>query len=304
VHPKNPHINGYDIPALVLASPELKPFIIKSKHGRDTIDFSNPLGVKQLNRALLIHHYGLDYWDIPKGHLCPPIPGRVDYLLGLNDVLASQLGASFVEKQSEIQALDIGTGANLIYPLAGHGLFGWSWLGSDINQGAIDHGQSIIDKNPSLKNSIKLKHQTNSKHIFNGIVDSHDYYDVSCCNPPFHKSAAEAQAGSVRKNNNLSRNKQKRQSNIKASNTPQSLNFSGQANELWCEGGELVFIGNMIKESKQVADQVGLFSCLVSKKENVKPLIDSIKSARATSQSIHEMQQGNKISRFITWSYR
>lgn len=304
LHANNPHINGYDMFALVLACAELKPFIIKSKHGRDSIDFSNPAAVKQLNRALLINHYGVSEWDIPNGHLCPPIPGRVDYLLGLNDQLVNHLANTGAEKASDaIKALDIGTGANLIYPIVGQALFGWNWLGTDIDQGSINNAQSIIDANPSLRNTVKLKLQPNVKHIFNGIIEANDYYDVSCCNPPFHKSAAEAQAGSVRKNNNLSRNKKKRQSNLTSTRSEKTLNFAGQSNELWCEGGELAFISNMIIESKLVANQVGLFSCLISKKENVKALTEKIKAVKATSFQIHEMAQGNKISRFITWSF-
>jgi 23S rRNA (adenine1618-N6)-methyltransferase len=290
--------------ALVLACAELKPFIIKSKYGRDSIDFSNPAAVKQLNRALLINHYGLSEWNIPNGYLCPPIPGRVDYLLGLNDELVSHLKNTGAAKASDkIKALDIGTGANLIYPIAGQALFGWNWLGTDIDQGSINNAQSIIDANPSLRNMVKLKLQPNIKHIFNGIFESNDYYDVSCCNPPFHKSAAEAQAGSVRKNNNLSRNKKKRQSDLKSTYSEKTLNFEGQSNELWCEGGELAFITNMIVESKLVASQVGLFSCLISKKENIKVLSEKIKAVKTTSSHVHEMEQGNKISRFITWSF-
>lgn len=289
---------------LVLACADLKPFIIQSKLGRDSIDFSNSVAVKQLNRALLINHYGLKQWDIPEGHLCPPIPGRVDYLLGLNDALVSYLAnTENVLASDKVNALDIGTGANLIYPIAGQALFGWNWLGTDIDLGSINNAQSIIDENPSLINTVKLKFQPNINHIFNGVIESNDYYDVTCCNPPFHKSAAEAQAGSMRKNNNLSRNKKKRQSNLKSTHSEKTLNFEGQSNELWCKGGELAFISNMINESKQVADQVGLFSSLISKKENVKVLVDKIKEAKATCCNIHEMEQGNKISRFITWSF-
>ena len=38
-----------------------------------TIDFSNPEGVKSLNKALLKAYYNISFWDIPEGYLCPPI---------------------------------------------------------------------------------------------------------------------------------------------------------------------------------------------------------------------------------------
>ena len=302
MHPKNPHIDGYDMQALAKASPALKSHIIESKHGRETINFSNVNAVKALNQALLVCHYDLDYWDIPKGHLCPPIPGRADYLLGLNDALISH-NSKFNLDVSAINALDIGTGANLIYPIIGQSLLNWNWVGSDIDLGSINHGQSIVDKNSGMADKIHLRHQSNSDHIFTGIVQSDDYFNVTCCNPPFHKSAEEALAGSVRKNKNLAKNKSKRNSNVKHTSSNQHLNFEGQSNELWCKGGEVAFIKTMISESRNVAEQVGLFSCLVSKKDNLPAIAAALKSSKVCDFEVHEMQQGSKVSRFITWCY-
>ena len=42
-----------------------------------------------LNRAILMHHYGVKSWDIPAGYLCPPIPGRADYIHSVADLLAA-----------------------------------------------------------------------------------------------------------------------------------------------------------------------------------------------------------------------
>ena len=299
MHKSNPHIDGYDMQALAKAEPALSHHLIKAPSGRDSINFSDPEAVKLLNKALLLHHYNLEYWDIPKGQLCPPIPGRADYMLGLNDVL----NQSKAGNKEQVSILDVGTGANLIYPIIGKALFNWNWVASDINQDSIINAQAIIDNNPSLIGSVSLRHQPNNKHIFKGIIESGDYFDASVCNPPFHRSAAEALAGSAQKNKNLNRNKNKRQSNVKKVDSSSHLNFSGQANELWCEGGEFAFISNMINESRKVASQVGLFSCLVSKKENLKPLAANLKKVTSIPMNIHEMAQGNKISRFITWHF-
>lgn len=288
---------------LVIASPALKSHLIRSKHGRETINFSNADAVKALNKALLIQQYDLKYWDIPAGHLCPPIPGRVDYILALKDVLEVKKVAEGVN-ESVVNMLDIGTGANLIYPLLAQSLFGWHCVGSDIDSGSISNAQTIIDHNPSLEKRLKLRLQPESSHIFKHIILENEYFDVTCCNPPFHKSAEEAMAGSIRKNKNLVKNKLKRDSKIKYKDKVDDLNFSGQSNELWCEGGELAFIKKMIKESKYVADQVGLFSCLVSKKDNLAKIASYLKSIKVSHMNIHEMQQGNKISRFITWTFK
>jgi 23S rRNA (adenine1618-N6)-methyltransferase len=81
------------------------------------------------------------------------------------------------------------------------------------------------------------------------------------------------------------------------------LNFGGQANELWCEGGERQFLYNMITESALFSSQVGWFTCLVSKQENVVPAIELIKKMGAKESKVVPMAQGNKKSRFIAWRF-
>ncbi len=43
-------------------------------------------------------------------------------------------------------------------------------------------------------------------------------------------------------------------------NKDDALNFGGQQQELWCEGGEVAFIKKMIEESKGFAKQVMWFT--------------------------------------------
>lgn len=113
LHPRNRHHQRYDLPALCQAHPDLQGYITLNPLGEQTIDFANPQAVKALNKALLAHFYAVKHWDIPDGFLCPPVPGRADYIHHLADLLAQDSGE--VPKQATI--LDIGTGANLIYPL-------------------------------------------------------------------------------------------------------------------------------------------------------------------------------------------
>lgn len=302
MHSNNPHKNGYDMQALAQALPELAPFIIHNKYDRLTINFSDTRAVKLLNKAILILEYGLHDWDIPDGYLCPPIPGRVDYLYHLQDYLAKHQYFSTNKKTSSISALDIGTGANLIYPLLANRVFNWSMVASDIDDGALISAQENINKNAPLDLAISLRKQHSSENIFKGIIQKDDFFHVTLCNPPFHESQQAALAGSVRKNKNLNRNKQKRTSNVKSIAQNDQLNFSGQSNELWCDGGEKRFIKNMIRESKMFSTQVGCFTCLVSKKETLAPIMQVLKKASAKYDVI-EMAQGNKISRFIAWSF-
>ena len=289
LHPLNIHKNGYDFPLLIKSCPRLNQYVDKNSHGNLSIDFANPEAVKALNTALLEHHYGVKGWDIPEGALCPPIPGRVDYIHYVADLLA---------ETHEVKLLDIGTGANGIYPLLACKTYGWQCVGSDINAQPLENVSTIIEHNTDLKDNFTLRHQADKNQFFKGIIQPNEYFDVTVCNPPFHASEEDALKGSRRKVNNLARN---RGDNAQIKNAP--LNFGGMEAELWCKGGEALFLKKMIKESKQFANQVGWFTSLVSKGENVKPLMKLINKSGAIEAREIEMVQGNKITRILAWRF-
>lgn len=47
-----------------------------------------------LNKALLAAHYDIEYWDIPDTYLCPPIPGRADYVHRAAELLDGEVKAN------------------------------------------------------------------------------------------------------------------------------------------------------------------------------------------------------------------
>lgn len=296
LHPRNPHSQSYDFEQLCTALPELEIYVHLSKSGRKSIDFSNPDAVKALNQALLKAFYQVRYWDIPQGYLCPPIPGRADYIHYIADLLSSSNGGS-VPVGKKITGLDIGTGANCIYPILGSQSYGWRFIGSDVDPVSIASAEQIVKANPVLKGALNCRQQNNAKHVFNGIIRPEERFDFTLCNPPFHSSQQEANKGSRRKVRNLSRAK-----NV---NEPEklSLNFAGQGAELWCEGGERAFVRMMIMESQNFADQCLWFTCLVSKKENLAPIYKTLKQVRAKKVKTIEMSQGQKVSRFVAWTF-
>ncbi|OOG70545.1 23S rRNA (adenine(1618)-N(6))-methyltransferase RlmF [Algoriphagus sp. A40] len=292
IHPRNFHQGRYDLETLVGALPELKTFIFTNEFGNQTIDFSNPEAVKILNRALLKKYYQVVSWDIPDGFLCPPIPGRADYIHHLADLLApSNVGK--LPKPVNIRVLDIGTGANLIYPLLGAAIYDWRFVGSELNPIALNSAKSNLDNNPNFQEKIELRGQNNPEAIFEGIIQQEEFFDLTLCNPPFHESAEAAQEGSRRKIRNLTG---KDVSKAK-------LNFGGQSAELWTEGGELEFIRKMILESSRFKSQVFWFTTLVSKSENLKPIEAILKNAGVAAQKTVPMTQGNKQSRFVAWTF-
>jgi len=287
LHPRNRHRNRYDLPALCLACPELAEFIITNPAGEETINFAEPQAVKALNKALLAHFYGVQQWDIPQGFLCPPVPGRADYIHHLADLL-SETGGEIPRLAS---ILDIGVGANCIYPLIGAYEYGWRFTGTEVNAAALASAQAIVNGNPGMSRSIRLRRQKNGGDIFRGIIHKNEQFDATLCNPPFHDSAQAALAGNERKRRNLG------QKDVDA------RNFGGQQQELWCEGGEVRFIQQMIEESQLFARQVMWFSSLVSRGENLPALYRALTAAGAIKVVKKEMAQGQKQSRFIAWTF-
>lgn len=296
LHPRNRHRFRYDFEKLVYNYPILKNYIFTNEYSSDvsekTIDFSNPEAVKALNKALLISDYEIQYWDIPKDYLCPPIPGRADYIHYLADLLADS-NNGIIPEGEQVIGLDIGIGSNCIYPIVGNHEFHWSFVGTDIDEKAIQNCKKIIGNNPNLVDAISLQLQTEPRFIFKNIILPEDKFAFTICNPPFHNSQEEATKSALRKVNNLQDTK---------SVTP-TLNFGGQNAELWCDGGEIGFITQMIYESVKYPLQVFWFTTLVSKKENLKSIYKTLNKVNAVEIKTIEMAQGQKTSRFVAWTF-
>lgn len=290
LHPRNRHQAGYDFAALCPGTPELAAYVFINDYGTHTIDFADPEAVKSLNRALLAHHYGIAHWDLPAGYLCPPIPGRVDYLHRVADLLAESAGTLPTGKR--VRVLDIGVGANCIYPLLGCREYGWRFVGSDIDPVSVK-AATLLAKSNGLGNQIECRLQGNANHVFRGIIGSKERFALTLCNPPFHGSLEEASKGTTRKLRNLGK---------EVTGAP-VLNFGGQKAELWCEGGEAAFLAAMIGQSKEFASQCLWFSSLVSKKENLRGAKQALSRVGARQVRVIDMVQGNKVSRILAWSF-
>jgi len=292
LHPRNKNRERYDLGALTAAVPELLQYVKPNKFGDDSVDFSDPVAVKLLNKALLSHYYGIQHWEFPAENLVPPIPGRADYIHYMADVLIeSNFGR--VLPGTKITVLDVGTGASCIYPIIGVTEYGWNFIAADIDVRSIASAQHIVDSNAVLKDKIHCRLQSNSKQFFQGIIGAEERVDVTVCNPPFHASAEDAQKGTARKVQNLSGKRTK---------TP-DLNFAGISNELIYNGGEHTFINDMVFESRRFAKNVFWFSTLVSKQSNLKGIYKSLDTVKATQIKTIAMGTGNKSTRIVAWTF-
>lgn len=292
LHPRNRHRGRYDFPQLIKSSPALAAFVRANPFGDASVDFADPAAVKALNQALLRHFYGVAHWDVPAGYLCPPIPGRADYVHYVADLLAARNGGA-VPRGPAVAVLDVGVGANCIYPLIGHHEYGWRFVGSDVDAGALRAAQRIVAANGALADAIECRRQPDARRVFDGIVRPGEVFDATLCNPPFHASAAEAAAGTRRKTAHLG--------------APRAgalaRNFGGQPAELWCPGGEAAFVGRLVLESQQRPAACFWYTTLVSKKETLPGLRRALHQAGALQVQTINMAQGQKQSRLVAWTF-
>ena len=293
LHDRNPHRARYNFALLADSCPELSDYIELNKYGNESVDFSNPDAVKVLNRALLNHFYGVSFWDIPAGYLCPPIPGRADYIHYLADLLAAS-NQGVIPRGKGVRVLDVGVGANCVYPIIGHQEYGWQFVGADINPIAIATSEAIIKSNSCLKGNVNVRLQAEHNQVFKGVWQDSERFDLTLCNPPFHTSEAVMKSENQRKWRGL-----KDKPNASAS----KLNFGGTQAELWCEGGEAGFIGRMVKESVAFGERCFWFTSLVARQENLELIYKQLSAVGAKQVRTIEMAQGHKVSRFVAWSF-
>lgn len=275
MHKRNLHRLGYDFDRLVAAHPALETHVISSPTGEKTIDFSDALAVLEFNRALLDLHYNIKNLKMPDHALAPAVPGRADYIHHLSDLIG----------KGDKKGLDIGCGASAIYCLLGNAIYNYEMVGVDVDDLSIEYAK----KNTSKNDRIEIRNQINRAFILKGVLRDQEHFDFVLCNPPFYNSEEEAVKANLKKQQQLGIDKKER-------------NFSGLAHELWCNGGEALFIKRMIKESVTVKNQVTWFTCLLSRKQHLDKPIKQINKLKATYKVI-PMSIGNKETRFLAWTF-
>lgn len=295
MHPRNRYARPHDFPALARVAPALADHFILTPDGRTSINFGEAAAVRLLNKALLLQDYGLKFWDIPAGNLCPGVPGRLDYIHTLADLLEeARPQVQRRDKQQRVRGLDVGTGASLIYPILAVGEYGWRMVGSDVDATALKVAGAIAKFNPALKGKVNLRAQPDTKAVFHNVISPNDYFDFTMCNPPFFESAEDARLAAKQKWEKLG---------VAASTDSPTLNFGGQANELWTAGGEPAFLRRMIRESVDFAGQVGWFTTLVSRKGYLKIGEIEFQQLGITNFKTLGIGGGGKVRRVLCWRF-
>lgn len=152
MHPRNKYADQLpDFKALGQSFPELQQHL-RLHQGKATIDFRKPAACKALTKALLQHDFAIT-WDVPDGQLVPPVTNRANYIHWLEDLLV----LSPPPNTEVVTGLDVGCGANCIYPLLGAALNGWRFVGTDITDIAIEWAKKNVSSNPNLAKLIEVR---------------------------------------------------------------------------------------------------------------------------------------------------
>ncbi len=254
--------------------PEFKKYVYINKYGGYSINWKNPNSIKELVKTILNKFFNIIYYEIPENFLVPTLTSRYNYLNYIN-----KLFTKFKIENKEKILIDIGTGANIIYPLLGYKLYNWNFIASEINEDAIKIGKKIIKEN-NLEKEIFIFKQNDSKKIFENIININKKYLCSICNPPFFDI-----------------NKEIKKDNLYTDN---EYNY----NEVYCEGGEIFFIKEMIKESYIYKKNIFLFSSLIGRKKNMKKIYSVIKNLKEISLlNKITIKQGKNARWIIIWSF-
>ncbi|KAK9805663.1 hypothetical protein WJX72_010774 [[Myrmecia] bisecta] len=278
MHPRNRYADAEpDFAALSQQYPSLQPYVAVHANGSGSIDFTDLQASRELTRVLLLHDFGID-WAIPPGQLIPPVTNRANYIHWLEDLLQLSSPAG----QARVLGLDIGCGANLIYPLLGAAINGWCFVGVDVTDVAIDWAQRNVNANPHLARLIHIRKLPHTSGLNAGVllpaVQEGETFAFCMCNPPFFESMEEA------------------------GQNP-STAFSGTADEMVCPGGELAFVSQMVHDSVQLGKRVHWYTSMVGKKATLKALRKLLHSCHVTALRTTEFFQGRTSRWALAWSF-
>ncbi|KAL1807422.1 hypothetical protein ACET3Z_024412 [Daucus carota] len=298
IHPRNKYSdNPPDFNLLASLYPSFAPYVFYSRDGRPSIDWTDFNATRELTRILLLHDHGINWW-IPDGQLCPTVPNRSNYIHWIEDLLALDIIPSSRANADVVKGFDIGTGANCIYPLLGASLLGWSFVGSDVTDVALDCAKTNVQNNPHISELIEIRKvesytgtQEDQDELHSGVIESYhklpillgvvkdgEIFDFCMCNPPFFETIEEAGL------------------NPKTS-------CGGTPAEMVCPGGEQAFITRIIMDSVQLKQSFRWYTTMVGRKANLKTLTSKLREVGVTIVKTTEFVQGQTCRWGLAWSF-
>ncbi|XP_052862928.1 U6 small nuclear RNA (adenine-(43)-N(6))-methyltransferase [Anopheles cruzii] len=246
MHPRNRYREKPDFQELIKQFPELAQVSVVDLNGRVRLDYKNAQTLQTLTKCLLLKDFGLTL-ELPPDKLVPTLPLRMNYIHWLEDIGR----AAGWNENDPVRGIDIGCGASCIYPLLAvvQSERRWHMLAIEKTPDSLVSAKANVDRN-NLENHIRVVPQVSDGSsilvdVLKTVSDGDERFHFSMCNPPFFDSSSTAE---------LPNRTGKRREPPNAS--------TGSGEELSTDGGEVQFIGQMIRDSLQLKDRISVYTTM------------------------------------------
>ncbi|KAF7127918.1 hypothetical protein RHSIM_Rhsim11G0190600 [Rhododendron simsii] len=328
IHPRNKYSdNPPDFAQLASLYPSFEPFVFYSRDGRPRIDWTDFNATRELTRVLLLHDHSLNWYSF---HLL--LKSYVEYremFLFWKYVWFSSNGPLPYCDGEVVRGFDIGTGANCIYPLLGASLLGWSFVGSDVTDVALEWAERNVKNNPHISGLIEIRKVESGKMTSYGeescegqLVDSGSNtltHEIEARNPEpdilrpleLHSNVNKSYHGPpvlygvVRDGEEFDFcmcNPPFFESMEEAGLNPKT-SCGGTLEEMVCPGGEEAFISRIIQDSFELMQSIRWYTSMVGRKSNMKILMSKLREVGVTIVKTTEFVQGQTCRWGLAWSF-
>ncbi|XP_034903320.1 uncharacterized protein [Populus alba] len=257
------------------------------------------------------------------------VPNRSNYIHWIEDLLSSDIIPKNNNNGDIVRGFDVGTGANCIYPLLGASLLGWTFVGSDVTDVAVEWAEKNVKCNQHISELIKIRKVTDCQGAIS-IEDSNCGKSVNCENkmdgnatvveeaerlpsssfdPPLDMnkkySGPPLLLGVVRDGEKFDFcmcNPPFFETMEEAGLNPKTA-CGGTPEEMVCPGGEKAFITRIIEDSVVLKESFWWFTSMVGRKVNLKFLTSKLREVGVTIVKTTEFVQGQTCRWGLAWSF-
>lgn len=255
------------------------------------------------------------------------MPNRSNYIHWIEDLLSSEIIPKINNNADNIRGFDIGTGANCIYPLLGASLLGWSFVGTDMMDVALEWAEQNVKTNPQISDLIEIR-KVNT--CMDAVLGEDSKEDLQCygskTNPSNSIGSESAPVPSSRRDDAVEENSYSGppilfgvvrdgetfdfcmcnppffESMEEAGLNPKT-SCGGTPQEMVCPGGEKAFITRIIEDSVRLKQSFRWYTSMVGRKSNLKSLIAKLREVGVTIVKTTEFVQGQTCRWGIAWSF-
>jgi len=211
---------------------------------------------------------------------------RLNYILWLQDVV--RVHERYIDRPGggDTFGIDIGTGASAIYPLLGCRVdAGWKFIATELDETSYSYANRNVEAN-GLSEKIHLV-KTSSEGRILSVMGSYPTisFEFTMCNPPFYESGDEMTRSAASKE------------------LPPNAVCTGAEVEMITPGGELGFVGRIVRESLDYKERCRWYTSMLGKLTSAVELVKLLRENSVTNYAITEFVQGETRRWAIAWSF-